>query len=80
MILSSDPKKMAAMIMIKKGEGEGEKLLKKEVDGAEPDLDPGLIAAGDEMLSALEKKDSVAFAKSLKDFVSMCGSYSESEE
>ena len=36
------------------------------------DVDEGLEAAAEDLMSALESKDVSSFAKALKDFISMC--------
>jgi hypothetical protein len=73
MILSSDPKKMASVI-VASSPSEG---ASKE---AAPELDPGLESAAEELIQAFEAKDVKAFASALKDFVSMCSGMDYSED
>jgi hypothetical protein len=72
MILSSDPKKMASVI-VASSPSEG---ASKEA----PELDPGLESAAEELIQAFEAKDVKAFASALKDFVSMCSGMDYSED
>lgn len=79
MILSDqDPKKLAALILVKKGK-DGAPDESKSME-RKSDMDVGLVSAADEMLAAVEKKDTEGFAMALKDFISMCGDYSDQEE
>ncbi len=82
MMLSSDPKKAAAMIIVSmKGKKPGEKMVSAEKDGAEDSsIDPGLIAASEEFLGAIKSSDSRAMAEALKSFFDICYASSEAQE
>lgn len=75
----NDPKKVAAMILIKKGDGSAESKDESKSIEKKTDMDMGLVAAADDIMSSIEKKDSEGVAIALKSFIEMCGSYSEEE-
>lgn len=72
MMMASEPKKMAALILMGK-KPEGEDMPKEE-------MDPGLLSASEEVMASLEKKDAESFAKALKDFITICGALKEEGE
>lgn len=90
MIMGSDPKKMAAMILIskkptadgmKKANQDGiSKMVEAEKDGAE-DLDSvGYKAAAEEIIKAIKDSDASALGDALKSFYEMCDMSEDGEE
>lgn len=83
MLLEKDPKKMAAII-ISRGSGKdrvGAESMGGDKNGEiKSDVNPGLMAAADEAMSAIEKKDVAAFASAMKSLVSMCYESDDMEE
>tara|TARA_R110000868_G_scaffold119214_2_gene315864 strand:+ start:358 stop:591 length:234 start_codon:yes stop_codon:yes gene_type:complete len=73
MILPTDPKKMASLIVVKKPE-------ESPKEAPSEDVDAGLVAAMEEVIGAIEKKDAKAATVALKDFVSMCDQYEDTAE
>ena len=65
MMLAKDPKKLAGLIIAARPE-------QGEAPESSDELDPGGVAAMDEFIAAIEKKDSKAAVVALKDFISMC--------
>jgi hypothetical protein len=63
-------KGLAALILASKKPTE--EVAKKKESGDEGEMDEGLLSAADEMISAIEGKDSRQFAESLKSFLQMC--------
>ena len=82
MMLSDDPKKMASMIIVSmKGKKPGDKMVSGEKDGAEDSsMDPGLLAASEEVLNAIKSDDSRGMAEALKSFMDICYSTEEDSE
>ena len=50
-----------------------------EGDDVKDDIDPGLLAAADEIISAIESKDSRALAEALKAFDDICEQLEDEE-
>lgn len=75
MLLEKDPKKIAAII-ISRGSGKdkvGAESMGTDKDGEmKSDVNPGLMAAAEEALGAIESKDVAKFASAMKSLVSMC--------
>lgn len=81
MLMKPEKKSMAALIMGSNGP-------KKPMDDMQaaneqmtdkPEMDPGLLSAADEMMSALESKDVQGFAEALKSFLEMAEAPEASE-
>lgn len=66
-----DKKKMAEIISSRIGAPE------KEADPNE--LDPGILSASEDMMSAMHAKDASGFAMALKDFLEMHDAHEDSE-
>jgi hypothetical protein len=82
MMMNSDSKKAATVILMKKKpipNAMGEISISKEKDGAEQDIDPGLIAAAEEIMASFDKKDAVSLAMAMKDFITICDSYGDDD-
>lgn len=83
MLMKNDPKKVAAMIVVAKNKYSGMKRAnEKAAEGPEKveDIDEGYVSAVEEFASAMESKDYVAAAKSLKYFIDMCASSEATED
>lgn len=81
-MLMKDNKKNRATIIIssmKSKDGEDKMSRAPEHDGAEMESDEKLIAA-DEILQAIEKKDSRMLLEALKSMIEMCSSEEYSED
>lgn len=90
MIMGSDPKKMAALILVsKKASAEGmkkenqaglSKMVNAEKDGAEDIDSAGYTAAAEEIISAIKSSDASALGEALKSFYQMCDMSEDGEE
>lgn len=88
MLLKNDPKKMAALILVRKGEPKSYSDMKKDngemnqnlMEDSEPDMDDGVVAAAEDMMKAIQAKDAKALAKAFHEAFEMCGSYSAEKE
>ena len=79
MLLHKDPKRMAAMIVLGKGEPgsyddmkKGNSEMNQNVPKEAEDYSKGLEAAAEDVLSAIEKKDASALASALHHAFTMC--------
>lgn len=80
MLMKDDKKSMATLIVAKmKSPNSDEQLKSNEKDGAEQEQDEYSMAA-DEILAAVESKDSKQLAEALKSFVTICMNSEEEEE
>jgi hypothetical protein len=79
MLMKDDRKKMATIIMGKMGQSQE---APKSEDGAEQDDSTALKTAGEEFAAAIESKDGMRIAESLKALMELCESEepTESEE
>lgn len=80
-MLMKDDKKKAAMVIISKMRPSGEEKMqpKMEKDGAEQEYDQ-YEAASEEIIQAVESKDSRLLKEALKSFIDMCLSEPRDEQ
>lgn len=79
MLMKDNKKNAATIIMAKMSKGPS-MVPKSEPEGAESDSSDELDFAAEEVLSAMERKDSRALKEAMKSFVQMCMDQYESEE
>lgn len=74
MIMGGDKKKMASVIIEKMGPSKEKNEKAFEVMAGEPEseMDEGLMAGAEEVMSAMAGKDAKRLAMALKDFFYMC--------
>jgi hypothetical protein len=65
------PKGLAAIILASK-KPKDESYEKEEGEESKGEMDEGLLSAADDMMSAMKKGNSEAFAEALKAFIEMC--------
>lgn len=73
MLMKSDPKKMAAMILISKKPSYDEmKKSNAEAKQSVADGSEGYEVAAEDIMKAIESKDAKSLSQALQSFVSMC--------
>lgn len=72
MLMKPDKKKNMASLILGASQGPMDEMKSSNEELVEkPEMDPGLLAAAEEMLSALENKDVQGLAEALKSFLEM---------
>lgn len=75
-----DPKKIAMSVVATKMKKSGGVEVKPEVEAPDSEMDPGLKAAAEDILKAVQDKSVMDLAKALKAAFMVCDSYEEPAE
>lgn len=75
-----DPKKIAMSVVATKMKKSGGVQVKPEVEAPDSDMDPGLKAAAEDILKAVQDKSVMDLAKAIKAAIEVCGAAEEPTE